>query len=302
MVNINLKNKLKFWLLSHPKINPYIFSLKKSYQTITSNLRVLPNFIIIGAGRAGTTSLYNYLIQHPSIFAASTKNNENIADLHFFEHMISNKTSWYKSHFPTIFTKKFFESKSKMKFITGEYTSTYMYNRNVPKRIFELIPNIKLIIILRNPVEKAYSTYSQQLSFNEHTMSFEETVKAELRRIELSKNYPELNSNDPDFGNHVMHNLVRHGIYFDYLNEWFKIFPKKQFFIIDSEKLKNSTQDTLDDVFKFLDVQPHKISNLSKINVGQYTKIDDSSKKILTDFYLLHNEKLYNLLGSRYSW
>ena len=101
MENINLKNKLKFWFLSHPKINPYKFSLKNSFQILTSNFRILPDFIIIGAGRAGTTSLYSYLIQHPSIFAASTKNNENIADLHFFEYMTSDKISWYKSHFPT---------------------------------------------------------------------------------------------------------------------------------------------------------------------------------------------------------
>ncbi len=302
MKNSNLKNKLKLWLLSHPELNPYKFSLKKSYQTLTSNLRVLPNFIIIGAGRAGTTSLYNYLIQHPSIFPASTKNNENIADLHFFEHMISDKTSWYKSHFPTIFTKKFFESKTKKKFLTGEYTSTYMYNDNVPKRIFELIPNVKLIVILRNPVEKVYSTYSQQFAFHEYTTSFEKTIKSEFKRIELLKKYPELNAKDPDFANHVMHNLVRHGIYFDYLKYWFEIFPKKQFFIVDSEKLKNTTQETLDQVFKFLDLQPFQIPNLSKINVGQYSAMDNSSKKLLTDFYTPHNLKLYDLLGKTFSW
>ena len=83
MGKIDLQSKLKFWLLSHPEINPYKFSLKKSYQNLTSSLRVLPNFIIIGAGRAGTTSLYSYLIQHPAIFAASTKNNENVADYIF---------------------------------------------------------------------------------------------------------------------------------------------------------------------------------------------------------------------------
>ena len=153
----NNLSKTKLWLLSNPKFNPYRFSLKKFYRNLTSKSRVLPDFIIIGAGRAGTTALYSYLIQHPSIIPATTENNQPVADLHFFEYMISDRISWYKSHFPR---------KSKNSFVTGEFTSTYMYHKKVPERIFNLIPKIKLIVILRNPVDKAYSTYNQQSHYH----------------------------------------------------------------------------------------------------------------------------------------
>jgi len=289
----NKLSKTKLWLLSNPKFNPYKFSLKKFYRNLTSSSRVLPDFIIIGAGRAGTTALYTYLIQHPSIITASTDNDEPVADLHFFEYMISDKISWYKSHFPR---------KSKNSFVTGEFTSTYMYHKNVPERIFNLIPKIKLIVILRNPIDKAYSTYNQQSHFNEVTSSFEETIKAEFARIDLNKNHIEYTNNNPNFDNYVEYNIIRHGIYFNYLEKWLKIFPKKQIFVVDSNELENFPQQTLNKVFEFLNLSPHEIPNLAKVNVGKYSPMTESTRESLIEFYKPHNAKLNNLLGTNFDW
>ena len=289
----NKLSKTKLWLLSNPKFNPYKFSLKKFYRNLTSGSRVLPDFIIIGAGRAGTTALYTYLIQHPSIITASTDNDAPVADLHFFEYMISDKISWYKSHFPR---------KSKNSFVTGEFTSTYMYHKNVPERIFNLIPKIKLIVILRNPIDKAYSTYNQQSHFNEVTSSFEETIKAEFARIDLIKNHIEYTNNNPNFDNYVEYNIIRHGIYFNYLEKWLKIFPKKQIFVVDSNELENFPQQTLNKVFEFLNLSPHEIPNLAKVNVGKYSPMTESTRESLIEFYKPHNAKLNNLLGTNFDW
>ena len=289
----NKLSKTKLWLLSNPKFNPYKFSLKKFYRNLTSSSRVLPDFIIIGAGRAGTTALYTYLIQHPSIITASTDNDEPVADLHFFEYMISDKISWYKSHFPR---------KSKNSFVTGEFTSTYMYHKNVPERIFNLIPKIKLIVILRNPIDKAYSTYNQQSHFNEVTSSFEETIKAEFARIDLNKNHIEYTNNNPNFDNYVEYNIIRHGIYFNYLEKWLKIFPKKQIFVVDSNELENFPQQTLNKVFEFLNLSPREIPNLAKVNVGKYSPMTESTRESLIEFYKPHNAKLNNLLGTNFDW
>tara|TARA_B100000953_G_scaffold61714_1_gene49117 strand:- start:286 stop:1215 length:930 start_codon:yes stop_codon:yes gene_type:complete len=298
----NLRAKIKVQLLSNPKFNPYKFSLKKFYRNLTSTIRVLPDFIIIGSGRAGTTALYSYLIQHPSIIPTSTENNNSVADLHFFEYMISDKISWYKSHFPTIFSKMYRRRKSKNSFVTGEFTSTYMYHENVPERIFNLIPKIKLIVILRNPIDKAYSTYNQQLHVNEFTSSFEETIKAEFRRINLIKNHAEHQNHNPDFGNYVVPNIIRHGIYFNYLEKWFQIFSKEQIFVVDSNELENFTQQTLNKVFEFLDLPHHEIPNLSKINVGKYSPMSESTRKSLVEFYGPYNAKLNSLLKTNYDW
>ena len=294
-----MKQQIRLWFLENPQFNPYRFSFEKLYRKMTSRLRSLPDFIIIGVGRAGTTALYSYLIQHPSIVAASTDNNESVADLHFFEYMISNNIQWYKSHFPILFSKS---KNQKNSFITGEYTSTYIYHPDVPKRIFNLLPKIKLIVILRNPIDKAYSTYQQQFRFGEYTTSFEDTVNAEFRRINLNKDFPELNSNNYDFENFVAQNIIRHGIYADYLETWLKIFDRKQILILNSEDLKNSTKETLHRVFHFLNVSNYDIANTSQVNVGKYPPINKITRKKLIKFFKPHNQRLNKLLDTEFDW
>jgi len=294
-----MKQQIRLWFLENPQFNPYRFSFEKLYRKMTSRLRSLPDFIIIGVGRAGTTALYSYLIQHPSIVAASTDNNESVADLHFFEYMISNNIQWYKSHFPILFSKS---KNQKNSFITGEYTSTYIYHPDVPKRIFNLLPKIKLIVILRNPIDKAYSTYQQQFRFGEYTTSFEDTVNAEFRRINLNKDFPELNSNNYDFENFVAQNIIRHGIYADYLETWLKIFDRKQILILNSEDLKNSTKETLHRVFHFLNVSNYDIANTSQVNVGKYSPINKITRKKLIEFFKPHNQRLNKLLDTEFDW
>jgi len=294
-----MKQQIRLWFLENPQFNPYRFSFEKLYRKMTSRLRSLPDFIIIGVGRAGTTALYSYLIQHPSIVAASTDNNESVADLHFFEYMISNNIQWYKSHFPILFSKS---KNQKNSFITGEYTSTYIYHPDVPKRIFNLLPKIKLIVILRNPIDKAYSTYQQQFRFGEYTTSFEDTVNAEFRRINLNKDFPELNSNNYDFENFVAQNIIRHGIYADYLETWLKIFDRKQILILNSEDLKNSTKETLHRVFHFLNVSNYDIANTSQVNVGKYPPINKITRKKLIEFFKPHNQRLNKLLDTEFDW
>jgi len=160
----------------------------------------------------------------------------------------------------------------------------------------------KLIVILRNPIDKAYSTYNQQLHVNELTSSFEETIKAEFRRINLIKNHAEHQNHNPDFGNYVVHNIIRHGIYFNYLEKWFQIFSKEQIFVVDSNELENFTQQTLNKVFEFLDLPHHEIPNLSKINVGKYSPMSESTRKSLVEFYGPYNAKLNSLLKTNYDW
>jgi len=297
------KKQIKSWFLEHPELNPYKLSFKKLFRNLTSGLRPLPDFIIIGAGRSGTTALYSYLIQHPSIVAALTDSKKPVDDFHFFEYMTSNSVRWYKSHFPILFNK--FKT-NKHSLITGEYTSTYMYHPDVPHRIRNLLPKIKLIVILRNPVDKAYSTYQQQSRFGECITSFEETINAELIRTNLNINSSEIFCGNPNFNNYVAQNIIRHGIYADYLENWIKIFDRDQIFIVNSSDLKNSTKETLSQIYKFLnifeyDVEPKNNSTV-RTTIRKYPLMDKSTRKKLLEFYKPHNKKLNVLLGTSFDW
>ena len=295
----NLKKQIKFWLLNNPQFNPYEFSFRKFYRKLTSRLRTFPHFIIIGVGRAGTTALYSYLIQHPSIYSALADDGKLASDIHFFEYMESDSISWYKSHFPILLPKLNSQKHPK---ITGEFTSTYFYHSDVPERIYQLLPKVKLIVILRNPIDKIYSTYYQQFRYGEVSTSFEETIDAELRRIEILEGNPDLRSQHPGFSNFVSQNILRHGIYADYFINWFELFNKKQILILNADDLKKNTENTLQQVFEFLGVENHTIENLSHISARKYPKLSDITRKKLIEFYKPHNERLNKLLQRNFEW
>ena len=262
-------------------------------------MRTFPHFIIIGIGRAGTTALYSYLIQHPSIHSALADDEKLASDIHFFEYMESDSISWYKSHFPILLPKLNSQKHHK---ITGEFTSTYFYHPDVPERIYQLVPRVKLIVILRNPIDKIYSTYYQQFRYGEVSTSFEETIDAELRRIEILEDNPNLFSQHPGFSNFISQNILRHGIYADYFINWFELFNKKQILILNADDLKKNTENTLQQVFEFLGVENHTIENLSHISARKYPKLSDITRKKLIEFYKPHNERLNKLLQRNFEW
>ena len=137
------RKKISEWLIKHPEINPYKFSINNSLRKFSSGNRMLPSFLIIGAAKSGTTSLYANLIEHPNILPSSKK------EISFFQFMQDTRVSFYKEHFPL----------KKKNFITGEASASYLPHKFIPKRVYDLIPDVKLITILRDPVERAYSSF-----------------------------------------------------------------------------------------------------------------------------------------------
>jgi hypothetical protein len=144
---------------------------------ITSPLRLKPNFIIIGAQRCGTTSLYNYLTRHPSILPARVK------EVHYFDYKSYRGLLWYKANFPMLThkLKRYIKQKT---IITGEASPFYLYHPHAFKRIAQVLPNIKLIVILRNPVDRALSHYIHEVNnLKKEWLSFDKAIQMEEIRI-----------------------------------------------------------------------------------------------------------------------
>ena len=281
-------DKIRLWLLDHPDFNPYKFSLKRAYRIMTNQLRVLPDFVVIGSTKSGTTSLHYYLIQHPRIISER--------NVHFFEYMQTNSIEWYRAHFPTKAYKNF------KKLTVGEQTATYLFHPLIPKRIHTTIPNAKLIVVLRNPVDRAYSNYTHQVREGIEKRTFEEAIKSELKRIEICKNNSEYKINNDDFSNHVIFSYLRHGIYVDFIKAWMEFFTKEQFLILPTYDLNNNRAKFLKQVFDYLNVQNFEIKDVERQNVGEYKKLDKSMRKFLVDYYRPHNERLFKSLEKNFDW
>ena len=127
--------------------------LSEIYRLSTSPLRRSPNFLILGVVKGGTTSFYKYLVQHPMIHEITQK------EVYYFKRTIDPKYRWlrYHSHFP--FSQKLTGSQT----IVGEASPHYFHNLDAPQILSKLFPQLKLIVLLRNPVDRAYSHYSMQV-------------------------------------------------------------------------------------------------------------------------------------------
>jgi len=267
--------------------------VKRHFYYLTSNSRVLPNFFVIGGVRCGTTSLYHYLNQHNCIVKSAYD------ELGYFDDNFHLGLNWYRSLFPMKSTRARVESKYK-KFLTYDVTPFYIYNPTVVDRIFKFSPDTKIIGILRNPIDRAYSNYNGQIQDEGYAKStFEKVVHAEVDKIEKSKNDLE---NYGFLVDEFYEMILARGFYAKQLEYWFKKFPRKNILLISSENFASKTVETLSRIFNFLDIPDQKIIDLTKQNKIVYPKMKDSTRDFLVDYFKPYNEKLFELLGERFDW
>ena len=258
---------------------------------ITFPFRVLPDFLVIGVGRSGTTSLYYYLDQHPSIVKSSYD------EIGFFDDNFHLGLSWYRSMFTTIFTKFLIKLKTKY-FMTYEVTPWYVRRPWTARRIKKIFPNIKLIIVLRNAIDRTYSHYHLSTQ-NDEKRDFKVVIKEDMKNI---SQWNITEKNDSYFSNQVQNSKLARGFYYEQIIPWFELFSKEQIMIISSEDLASKTQSTLREIFSFLELPIYDIKNTEKVNVSKYSKMDQETRNLLIDFFRPYNEKLFEYLNREFDW
>ena len=288
-----LKVSARNWLHRHPLL--YSFYLQDTRRIITSRWRGLPDFVIIGAQKSGTTSLYDFTMRHPSIAPAAKK------ELHYFSIQYILGELWYRSNFPTNVSRRRHYKKTGQRLLSGEASPSYLFYPRVPKRMKGILPNAKLIVILRNPVDRAYSHYQHTLRQNDEILPFEKAIELEGERCVGEREHM---LKDPSFvsNDYRRYSYLSVGIYADHLETWFKHYDRKQFLILATEDLREDPQRTLDQVFDFLGVPPVRMGNQRDQNVGSYEEMSKSTRKFLIEYFQPHNKRLYKLLQRSFEW
>lgn len=258
--------------VTHPHFSP-----PPVHITTTSK----PNFMIIGQHKCGTTSLYSYLIQHPQILPSIKK------EIHFWDQNHDRGLEWYLSHFPAISPNQ--------ACITGEGSTTYLDCPEIAQHIVKLFPNIKLIILLRNPVFRTISRYYMACRHCEENRSIEQAIFERLRTI---NHHPEIDIKQE----HLDRIYFASSQYIELIDQWMKIFPQEQFLILKSEDLFSEPQNTMKQVFDFLGVKTYQLAEYTKANSASYPNISDQEKKALENYFQPYNQKLENYLGREFNW
>lgn len=259
--------------------------VKRADTVLTGNRSVLPSFLIIGTQKGGTTSLYSYLTQHPNVKAAIIK------EVHFFDEQYHFGLDWYKTHFP--------ESLPEGE-ITGEASPYYLFHPQVPGRVKQTIPNAKFIVLLRNPIDRAYSHYQMMVRRGMESLPFGEAVRAEHSR--LHEEYERMES-DPGYNSAICSHFsyLKRGLYNEQLERWFRLFPREQFLILNSEELYERAAECYEKVTDFLGMPEWQLAEYKALHEGGYEKrIDPETFHWLKHYFAPHNRLLFDNIGESY--
>lgn len=260
------------------------------WRAATAPLRSLPDFLIIGAQKGGTTTLYETLCRHPNVAKASRK------EVHYFEGRDYRRgTMWYRAHFPTAIYRSFSGRR-----LTGEATPL-MHHVRPPQRIAALMPHVKLIALLRNPVDRAFSHYHKNVRRGAESLSFEDAIAAEPKRLEGEL---ERTVADEDYTSdaYSVFSYLARGVYVDQLRRWLEWFPREQLLVLKSEDFFADPARTYGQVLEFLGL-PGVPLQLETRNVGGYgDDLSPATRAALAAYFRPHNQRLYELLGRDLGW
>ena len=163
-----------------PRLPPWAKKAIKAYCSLTSRVRSLPDYLIIGSRRCGTTSLYNYLVRHPGVMPAMTK------EIFYFTEEYERGKSWYTAHFPTLLEKRIWSEIQGFRVLTGEATAHYIRDPRAAERVRQLVPDVKLLVVLRNPVDAFDSSYRFGITkgaFTEEQRPFDRLVEEQVELL-----------------------------------------------------------------------------------------------------------------------
>lgn len=273
---------------SIPELFEWVF--RRSAGSITASQRTLPDFIIIGAQRAGTTSLYMYLCQHPEVYPSYPK------EIHYFSNYYQKGINWYRSHFPLEQQRSKVEHEAGGKFVTGEATPYYLAHPHAPRRASLAVPQARLIVLLRDPVKRAYSHYFHEVSMGVETLSFEDAILKEEER--LDGEFERLAADETYRSFKFQHfSYLARGMYADQIERWRQYFAPERMLLVNSDDLNLDPLNTFQKVTEFLNLTDCGSIDFSRYHAAAYPKMDTATKGKLRDYFRPHNRKLYELTG-----
>jgi len=290
------KTILRHKLEKYPKLQKIVTSIYLKYCNATGFLHTTPDFYIIGFAKCGTTSLFEYLISHPNVHPPKGK------EIDFFDRLYSRGINWYKVGFPFKIQKFFDTVFLRKKFLTGEATPRYIEHPHAINRIKEITPNAKFIILLRNPIDRAFSQHNMNVKNDYEINNFSDALKEEPRRI---ANRIEKMSNDVSYysWNFDLYAYLEHGIYVDKIKRWMEVFPKEQFFIIQSEEFLKNPSKIYNDVLEFLGLANWEPKEFVLYKKREYKeKMNSDLRNELVEYFKPHNKRLYDFLGKSFDW
>jgi hypothetical protein len=262
----------------------------------TSELRMEPDFLIVGGQRCGTTSLFRYLAMHPAVVPPLFQKGIHFFDLHY-----GRGLRWYRGQFPVRSIADRRVAAAAPRAVTGEASPYYVFHPLAGERIARDLPAVKLIVLLRDPVDRAFSAHKQESGRGFETEPFERALDLEESRLEgeLERIHA-----DPDYVSfsHQHHAYLARGRYAEQLARLFDLFGRERVLVLETAVLSATPEAVWERVLDFLDLPPWRPSAFERHNARPSSPLSDRLQSRLETYFAPHDAQLAALLGEVPTW
>jgi hypothetical protein len=247
--------------------------------------RALPDAVILGAQKSGTSSLHQFLVQHPQVIAPLRK------EVHYFDLNHGRGEAWYRAHF----------GRTGEPGLNLDSSPYYLFHPAVPARLHALLSQARLVVLLRDPVRRAYSHYWHERDKGRETLDFEAAIAAEPARLgdaeaALADGRIERSAAHQHFS------YLARGRYAEQLERWLAVFPREQFLVLRFEDLAREPLSVLNRTLSFLGLPPAGSVSLEARNTRRYPPMPEATLTRLREYFAPHDLRLEALLGGPTGW
>jgi hypothetical protein len=270
-------------------------NLQLLQRRLDAKRRGLPGYLIIGAQKCGTSSLHARLAEHPRVLPALVK------EVHYFDRCPERALDWYRAHFPLQTKLEGATGHSGRAALTGEASPYYLFHPDCPARIHRALPDAKLIVLLRNPADRAYSHYQHVRRRGWEPLDFEAALDAEPGRLAAEA---QARTTETVFQGaaHRRFSYTARGLYADQLARYLEYFPRTSLLVLESESYSREPARVYSEVLDFLGLEPFEPPRHDELHGFDYEGQPAHTRERLLEFFAPHNERLFALLGRRYDW
>jgi hypothetical protein len=263
---------------------------------LTSPWRMTPGFLIVGGQRCGTTSMYRTLAQHPAVLKAVRHKG-----VHYFDTDYERGMSWYRAHFPLQRTARGVQARVGARPLTFESSPYYMFHPLAADRIADDLPGVKIIVLLRDPVERAYSAHAHELARGYEDQDFETALALEDSRLDGEA---ERLIADPRYRSHSHqhHGYLQRGRYIEHLERLEKVFGRDRMHVVDSHRFFEDPEPVYDDVLEFLGLPHTGYPVFEQHNARPRSPMPAELRARLEEHFEPYDERLMAWLGHPVSW
>lgn len=268
--------------------------LKRQSGRIMPGDSMTPSFLLIGGKRCGSTTLHRAIIDHPHVLAPRTSKSS-----HYFDVNHDRGAAWYQSHFPSLTTAERMTSRTGITPITGESSPYYSFHPLAPQRIAAELPDARLILCVRDPIERAWSHYQYEVARGFEDLPFRSALERESERLQGQHDVLLAGKRSSA---HRHQTYLARGRYIEHLEMVEQHIDRSQVHLVVSEELFLNPESTLDGLWKFLDLPARRVDSVPRLKATAPSDLSDADRVWLQDYFAPYNERLTAWLGRDIEW